>query len=256
MESQETNYDRVTTAAPAQPASGISTPSDPQAEGIQGEKSVQQTTIATSTDFEAGTTTYPRKTYLQKLSLTGDKPRPNRMLEVFIAPFKGFTYPVIVYAGLMYGGNALVWSGVVNATSGTVYSTFYNFSTTAIAAAYSGGIIGALVGAYYCGKIGRELTIRLARRNGGISEPEHTLYMFVASMILVPFSILLYGLGVTYRVHWFALVFAQSTLAVSNTLCVAGALGYAISSYHALSGELVTTCILIRNTLSFATNYG
>ncbi|KAF2158870.1 hypothetical protein M409DRAFT_30657 [Zasmidium cellare ATCC 36951] len=253
---EETNYDRVTSPRPTQPPSGISTPSEPPADALPGEKSIKQTTTATTTDLETGQTTYPCKTYLQKLSLTGDKCRPNRLLEISLAPFKGFTYPVVVYAGFMYGGNALVWSGVVNAVSGTAYSEFYGFSTTAIAAAYSGGVLGAIIGSYYCGKAGRELTIRLARRNGGISEPEHTLYMFIASMILVPFSILLYGLGVTYRVHWFALVFAQSTLAISNSLCVAGALGYAISSYHALSGELVTTCILIRNTLSFAVNYG
>lgn len=110
--------------------------------------------------------------------------------------------------------------------------------------------------AYYSGKAGRVLTLKLARRNDGISEPEHALYMFTASMIIVPFAMLLYGLGVTYHVHWFALVFSQTILAISNSLCVAGALGYAISSYHALSGDMVTTCILIRNTLSFAVNYG
>lgn len=51
--------------------------------------------------------------------------------------------------------------------------------------------------------MGRELTIRLARRRGGISEPEDTLYMFIASMVLVPFAMLLYGLGVTYHVYVF-----------------------------------------------------
>lgn len=178
------------------------------------------------------------------------------MVDMFLAPFKGFTYPVIVYAGLMYGANALVWPGVQNATTGTVYTTLYGFSTTGIAAAYSAGVIGAMIGAYYCGKMGRVLTVRLARRRGGISEPEDTLYMFVASMILVPFAMLLYGLGVSYRVHWFALVFSQGALAVSNCLCVAGGIGYAISSYRELSGDMVTTLILIRNTLSFAVNYG
>lgn len=106
--------------------------------------------------------------------------------------------------------------------------------------------------------MGRILTVKLARQKGrdGISEPEDTLYMFAASMILVPFAMLLYGLGVTYRVHWFALVFSQGALAVSNCLCVAGGIGYAISSYRELSGDMVTTLILIRNTLSFAVNYG
>ncbi|KAI6795222.1 hypothetical protein KC350_g17063 [Hortaea werneckii] len=98
--------------------------------------------------------------------------------------------------------------------------------------------------------------MKLARRNGGISESEHTLYMFIIPTILAPFSLFLYGLGVTYNIHWFGLVFSQGCLAVVSALSVAGALGYAISSYPELSGDMVTTCILIRNTLSFAINYG
>lgn len=103
--------------------------------------------------------------------------------------------------------------------------------------------------------VGRLLTVKLARRNNGISEPEHTLYLFIASMVLVPFSMILYGLGVTNHIHWFGLVFSQFTLAMSNSLCVSAALNYAISSYRELSGGMVVTCVLIRNTLSFAVNY-
>jgi MFS family permease len=252
---EETNYDRTAPVPPTpEPLMEDDSTRDephPEAKHQESEKSHQ----TPSPDIEIGKTTLPRKTYWQKLSLK-DQKRPNRMFDIFLAPFKGFSYPVVVYAGLMYGANALVWSGVQNATTGTVYTTIHGFSTTAIAAAYSAGVVGVILGAYYSGKMGRFLTLRLARRRGGISEPEDTLYMFVASMVLVPFAMLLYGLGVTYRLHWFALVFSQGALAVSNALCVGGALGYAISSYHALSGDLITTLILIRNTLSFAVNYG
>lgn len=108
----------------------------------------------------------------------------------------------------------------------------------------------------YCGKVGHLLTIKLARRNGGISEPEHTLYLFIASCFLVPFSLILYGLAITYHVHWIALVITQLTISINAALAVAGALNYAISSYPELSGDMVTTCVLIRNTLSFAINFG
>ncbi|KAL9526779.1 hypothetical protein SMMN14_09514 [Sphaerulina musiva] len=264
---EETNYDRThhsPTHAPASEVvvseltSGINSTTAHE----KDPKPLDALSSSSTSDREAGQTLplYPRKSYWQKLRLftNNNESRPNRMLDIFLAPFKGFTYPVIVYAGLMYGANALVWSGVQNATTGTVYTTLYGFSTTGIAAAYSAGVIGAILGGYYCGKMGRILTVKLARQKGrdGISEPEDTLYMFVASMILVPFAMLLYGLGVTYRVHWFALVFSQGALAVSNCLCVAGGIGYAISSYRELSGDMVTTLILIRNTLSFAVNYG
>lgn len=101
----------------------------------------------------------------------------------------------------------------------------------------------------------RLLTFRLARRNNGISEPEHSLYVFVLSIFLVPFAMILYGIGVNYHLHWFSLAITQVALAINAALCVGAALNYAISSYSELAPQMITTCVLIRNTLSFAVNY-
>lgn len=51
-----------------------------------------------------------------------------------------------VVRSLMYGANSLVWSGIQNATTGTVYTTMYGFSTAGVAAAYAGGLLGTLIG--------------------------------------------------------------------------------------------------------------
>lgn len=101
--------------------------------------------ISTSSDIEEAQVVRPRKTYWQKLALR-DRPRPNRVLEIALAPFKGFLYPPVVYAGLMYGANSLVWSGVQNATAGTVYTTMYGWSTTAVSGAYAAGVLGTITG--------------------------------------------------------------------------------------------------------------
>ncbi|KAF6823016.1 major facilitator superfamily transporter [Colletotrichum plurivorum] len=257
---EETNYDRPARSHGQDEGVVIqsrvadsTTGSDTEAKAASGSDK-KQTSAAAPVDGETGQAEYPRKTYIQKLGIK-DKPRPNRLLDSALGALRGFTYPSVVYAGLMYGANNLVWSGVQNATAGTVYTTMYGFSTAGVAAAYAGGVLGTIVGGYYCGKVGQLLTIRLARRNGGISESEHTLWLFSASMLLVPFSMLLYGLGVAYHVHWMWLVVSQFTLAVNNALSVAGSLGYAIASYPHLSGDMVTTCVIIRNTMSFAINY-
>lgn len=67
---------------------------------------------------------------------------------------------------------------------------------------------------------------------------------------------LLWGLGAADHIHWFGMVFAQCILAISSTLCLSTSIQYATSAYRDLGGELITTIILIRNTLSFAINYG
>ncbi|KAK8017149.1 hypothetical protein PG991_008225 [Apiospora marii] len=260
---EETNYDRKHqgdgSRTPTSSPQGVSPAVTSPETGVNGthrdEDSKTQASIALPEDREVGEIVWPRKSYLDKLGIK-DKKRPNRLLNIMWAPIKGFTYPAVVYAGLMYGANSLVWQGVQNATIGTVYTTQYGFNTATVAAAYAGGVLGSIMGGYYCGKVGRLLTVRLARRNGGISEPEHVLYVFCASIFLVPFALVLYGLGVTYHLHWFALVVTQTAIAANGTLCVSAALGYAMASYPELAGQMVTTCVLIRNTLSFAINYG
>lgn len=51
-----------------------------------------------SEDREIGEVIWQRKTYWDKLGFK-DKKRPNRLLPIMIAPFVGFTYPPVVYAG-------------------------------------------------------------------------------------------------------------------------------------------------------------
>lgn len=271
---EETNYDRKHAAVAGIPvvssekAAGGSEPEDP--EDATAKKTPDKSAEAGEThDMETAEVQWPRKTFVQKLSIV-DKPHPNRLWDNFVAPFEGFTYPAVVYGGcvflpqsfvlmltssLMYGANNLVWQGTINSTIGTVYTTQYGFSTAGVAAAYAGGLLGSIVGGLYAGKVGRILALRLARRHGGISEPEDMLWLFAASVVLVPFSSLLYGLGVAYHVHWFGLVFSQFLMAINASFCVAAGLNYAIGSYKELSGGLVVTCVLIRNTLSFAINY-
>jgi hypothetical protein len=94
--------------------------------------------------------------------------------------------------------------------------------------------------------------MKLARRNDGVAKPEHILWLFLASLVCVPFAMILWGVGGGK----IGLAFAQCLLAISSTLCLSTAIQYTTSTYRDLGGELITTIILIRNTLSFAISHG
>lgn len=152
---EETNYDRKHVEGnviDVQEADPKSTQEKPNNSSIWDTTNADKTAdaspspkIPSNSDIEEGTIIKPRKTYWQKLSLK-DTARPNRVLDIAIAPFKGFTYPAVVYAGLMWGANSLVWSGVQNATAGTVYTTMYGWTTTGVSGAYAAGVIGTITG--------------------------------------------------------------------------------------------------------------
>lgn len=254
---EETNYDRPAASTSTTLSSSASSSSIDAVTPVDGgEKAIKDAKV--EPDTSAGQVAYPRKTYAQKLSLFGDKKRPNRILDIMWSPFKFFRFPVVVWAGFMYGTNALVWPGILNATASPTYTGKYGFDSNDVGFAYFGAVFGMVVGSIWVMILGPILTLRLARRNKGVAEPEHILWLFSASLLCVPLALLLWGLGstATPHLHWFALVSAQAILAVSSTLCLSTAIQYATSAYRDLGGELVTTLILIRNTLSFAINYG
>lgn len=152
---EETNYDRkhvdsqVSDAEEKAPNSVLENINMSSTAGAapadKGLESKEKPPTSPSSDIEEAQVIKPRKTYWQKLGVK-DNPRPNRVLDIALAPFKGFLYPPVVYAGLMYGANSLVWSGVQNATAGTVYTTKYGWSTTDVSGAYAAGVIGTITG--------------------------------------------------------------------------------------------------------------
>ncbi|KAL1297653.1 hypothetical protein AAFC00_006208 [Neodothiora populina] len=254
---EETNYDRVLPRTVKVPESvetvDVENDAVPETPDSKTEKSGVKEGVDTAT-VEMGQVVYPRKTYWQKLGVK-DKKRPNRILDVMWAPFKFFSFPVVVWAGLMYGTNGLVWSGILNATASPLYTKTYGFTSNDVGFAYFGAVVGMVIGSLWVSVAGPWLVMRMARRNNGVAEPEHILWLFLASLVCVPFAMILWGVGAG-KIHWFGMVFAQALLAISSTLCLSTAIQYATSTYRDLGGELVTTIVLIRNTLSFAINYG
>lgn len=144
---EETNYDRPErTIEPPRSLDDPNTESSAPNLEIDDEKKIQTTHDNLSgRDSEACGQTFSKKTYWQKLSIWPES-RPNLLLPVMWGPLRFFSYPVVVYAGLMYGANGLVWSSVLNATAGTLYPEKYGFSTVGIALAYLGGTVGVIVG--------------------------------------------------------------------------------------------------------------
>lgn len=173
-----------------------------------------------------------------------------------LRPLIFLTFPVIFYAGFSYGSN-LVWFNVLNATASLILSgSPYRFSSSMVGLAYLSPLIGVLFGFIYTGRLGDWLVIKMARRNRGIMEPEHRLWLFSVSLLCIPGALLLWGVGAAKGIHWFGLVFAMGVIAFTNTLGIQISVSYCIDSYRELSGEAMVTVIIVRNTMSFAIGYG
>ncbi|KAI0885060.1 putative MFS transporter [Annulohypoxylon maeteangense] len=195
------------------------------------------------------------KSFWQKLSVV-DKPRPFMMHYRAWQSLKLLSWPVVFYSGFSYG-TYLIYFNILNATSSIILgSPPYNFRPSLVGLSYVSCVIGVAAASAFTGVFSDRFVIRLARRNNGVSEPEHRLWLFTVSTLAIPASLILWGVGAAHEVHWFGLVFAMGTTAFANTMGITLSVSYLVDTYRDISGDALTTCILIRNTMSFAISYG
>lgn len=195
------------------------------------------------------------KSFAQKLSVWQPSPGQS-MLQRAKRSLYYLSWPVIAYCGFSYGSYLILFN-ILNATASIILGGApYNFRSSMVGLSYLSCVIGVGVGSLVSGQFSDYLTIKLARRNKGVMEAEYRLWPFVTCLIMVPGSLLLWGVGAAHQIHWFGLVFAMGCLAFTSTVGVTLSVNYMIDSYHDISGDAIVAVILIRNTMSFAVNYG
>ncbi len=255
---EETNYDRapLETLSTLADTPGTSTPQEKQlSTSLDPEKSTSVSNSEPHISTSVGITAYKPKTYLEKLSLL-DKKRDFKLFHLMYRPFLFFSLPAVVYAGFSYGSN-LIWFNVLNGTASLILSGApYNFPPSMVGLSYLSPLIGVFLASYYSGVIGDRIVLYLARRNHGVLESEHRLWLFSISLFMIQSALILWGVGAANHIHWFGLVFAMGAIAASNAVAIQLSISYCIDSYKDLSGEAMVTVILIRNTMSFAVGYG
>lgn len=254
---EETNFSRSTITGVEEPTKDdINASYSSKGADTEVKSSQDLPTAATYQEGLAG----PTKTFWQKVRLFEPDAfsKPNRLAAMFARPLIFLSFPVAAYSGFFYGAS-LVWFNVLNGTASLILSGEpYNFAPSMVGVAYVSPLIGVFISSVYCGKGGDWLVVKLARRAGGIMEPEHRLWLLVPFILLAPFGLILWGVGASpnIHVHWFGLVFAMGVIAAFNVAGLQVSLAYCIDTYRDLAGEMTVTVILIRNTMSFAVSYG
>lgn len=265
---EETNYDRKTvgviegTQSPSRSDAGAGAEAEAEAEAVDGTGQAgpaqeKDTLAAGRPESPAGETSIPykRKTYRQKLALW-DKPRPFMMHWRAWQILKLLTWPVVFYAGFSYG-TYLVWFNILNATASIILGGApYGFSPAIVGLSYLACILGVTVAAVLTGVLSDWFVIRRARRNGGVFEPEQRLWLFAAATAALPGALILWGAGAAHGVHWFGLLFAMFLISTCNACGITLSLAYLVDSYREVAGDALASCIIVRNTMSFAIGYG
>ncbi|EEU44025.1 uncharacterized protein NECHADRAFT_30383 [Fusarium vanettenii 77-13-4] len=179
----------------------------------------------------------------------------NQLVKLIIRPILLLLFPIISYAGFIYGSN-IIWLSVLNATESMVLSNEpYNMSTSTVGLTFIAPLVGTTLACVYTGIFGDRFIVKMARRNNGYMEAEHRLWLFLPSLVLIPFGCILFGVGAHFEVHWFGIVFAMGVISFTTTAGSQISIAYCIDCYRDLASEALATAIIIRNTMAFGIGY-
>jgi MFS family permease len=201
-----------------------------------------------------------KQTYWQKLrpfrSVPG-RPTVKQMFYMMIRPLIMFFYfPNVIWAGFLYGAS-LCWYQVQNATMALILGDApYHFSSNMVGVSYLSLFIGCCLAWWWSGWAGDRLAIILARRNKGIREPEHRLWLLLVSGIISTAGMILWGVGASQKIHFMGLEIGMAMVSFGVVSGGNTALAYDVDCFKEIAGESLVLVIVIRNTMGFGMSYG
>lgn len=215
------------------------------------------TTPASEASESLGVVTH-RKTYTQRLKFWGARRpgQPNTLWRSVWMPFALLRFPGIFFSATIVGA-VLSWFNVVNATVALVLQEApYNFSSDMVGVMFIAPTIGIALGCAFAGIYADRFALWMARRNGGVFEPESRLWLAAIPFVLHPAGCILFGVGASHGIHWVGVAFGFAMICATFPIGSAIAINYIIDSYKEVSGDGLVSMIIVRNTMGFAFSYG
>ncbi|KAK4083541.1 uncharacterized protein Triagg1_1203 [Trichoderma aggressivum f. europaeum] len=193
--------------------------------------------LSTLTTTQGELSSPKKKSYFETLLVFKAASTKENLVKMMIRPFGLIVLPPVLWSALALAVT-IGFLVAVSSNSASAFNTTYGFASYQVGLCYIAGVIGSLLGLPAGGHLGDKVADILTKRNGGIREPEMRLPAVMISAITAPLALVLYGVGIQYKLHWICPTIGIGLLNFSitqaNTICIV----YVIDSYRPVAGEI------------------
>ncbi|OLN87607.1 putative MFS-type transporter C1271.10c-like protein 11 [Colletotrichum chlorophyti] len=190
----------------------------------------------------------PLNTYRERMRLL--TPTSESLFRVFILPLHVITLPHVIFTSLQFA-SGVCWLVLFMSVVSIVFSAPpYNFNTAAVGYMTLGPFVGNIFGSLYGGPFADWAVVRLAKRNGGLFEPEMRLYPLFLPVITMAGGIIMFGVTADRGMHWIFPSIGGALFAFG--LGANGDITFTlvIDTYRELTAEAFVGVAFIRNAVS------
>ncbi|KAL8381090.1 hypothetical protein RB595_005395 [Gaeumannomyces hyphopodioides] len=191
----------------------------------------------------------PARTFSQHLRPYHGRLSQDSWLHVALRPLVLFSYPAVLWAALVYSCS-MGWLVIMSQSVAVVFiQGSYHFSELQTGLTYISPLIGGILGTAVAGWISDVIVKAMARRNGGIYEPEFRLIMALPVLVTTVLGLVGFGWSAQVDKHWMVPTFFFGLVSFGCSLGSTTAITFVVDSHRQYSGEALVALNFCKNVL-------
>ncbi|KAF2149581.1 MFS general substrate transporter [Myriangium duriaei CBS 260.36] len=192
----------------------------------------------------------PPRTFVSQLKPYHGRLHRDSWLRVCVRPFILFSYPAVLYSATLYACS-VGWLIVISESVAVIYRDKhrYNFSALQTGLVYISPFVGGILGTAVAGRVSDVIVKAMARRNGGLYEPEFRLVMAIPIAITTVIGLMGFGWSAQVRDAWIVPTLFFGAVSFGCSLGSTTAITFCVDSYRQYAGEALVTLNFSKNVL-------
>ncbi|KAM0259220.1 hypothetical protein ACHAQJ_003425 [Trichoderma viride] len=190
----------------------------------------------------------PAQTFIQQLRPYHGRLNNDNWFKVAVRPFILFAYPAVLWSSAIYACS-IGWLIVISENLAVIYRNpdTYNFTALQAGLVYVSPFIGGILGTGVAGKISDIVVRAMARRNGGMYEPEFRLVMAAPILLTTCIGLMGFGWSAQDKDSWIVPTIFFGIVSFGCSLGSTTSITFCVDSYRQYAGEALVTLNFSKN---------
>ncbi|KAK0390934.1 hypothetical protein NLU13_0437 [Sarocladium strictum] len=190
----------------------------------------------------------PPRSFVQQLKPWYGRLNHDNWFKVMFRPFILFAYPAVLWSSMIYACS-IGWLIVISEVLAILYRNpdTYNFTALQTGLVYVSPFIGGVLGTGVAGRVSDIIVRAMARRNGGLYEPEFRLIMVIPIALSTTIGLMGFGWSINEQDHWIVPTIFFGIVSFGCSLGSTTAITFCVDSYRQYAGEALVTLNFSKN---------